>query len=780
MRVCLGTSHVDRRVPFAIGTDVAVATTAALQDLVALLRARYEGAPPVEPRERCFGMRALREGTIERRIALAASGADPAIDGPFLEGFLAQGAGLALISTLRRVYSKSLDEEARLGGTEPVAWLTHVVLVAHLRAQKERLKNESIKGLGYEPLERCVGITLSAVLAAVLEEVLVAARRRPFTGTMARTEALLAAAVSPLSLVSIQQSVLRLAPNPWNLSKEVSDAIDTLGVHPLAAATTAGDCLEQVTARIAKSREIRALALDAGAMTDLRDATFRYLREFDVGREPLHEALASLVVGPHTLSQALSQVKPYEAAWHGAAALAAKTGGAQRQRIEELVSLFEHLAKKRAPRDEDDAIGNVAWSWLSYRRDRWAEECMEKARGLIVDRARDFAVPELRSQYDAGRVYRLAPDDQPILKEQTRKLEEGHLFLDLKGFTRLVAIAKEANVVEFLKKEFYVPILSSAKAYRAAGRRLELNNLLGDAVSFSGDVVSLVYLAEDVNQLFIDYEDRLRKRGLPASRIEAGLFIAYGTPPETIHVESEGWGDAAFSETVEIGTTRQQRIKVAIAEKINESARGTSRSGPVYSRIEALLDEDAKRRNGERREIPWAVFVDRVLQLTLPPSVMELCDRAIAVADPGFAGLAAKAVAEILESALVATDGSSSKMFGAVNDLYNVGRALSKEAVDAFVRDTGAMRFTIEKNLPVAELPPAFERFLFPEKTIKLIVSFDTGKARPKPIVFRFVGELQFRGFEGLRSTAIYEILDASSPVYTLLDRHFFEAWRAG
>src|SRR5438132_6200992 len=91
----------------------------------------------------------------------------------------------------------------------------------------------------------------------------------------------------------------------------------------------------------------------------------------------------------------------------------------------------------------------------------------------------------------------------------------GHLFCDVKDFTRRTAFLKEAVVADFLSREFYSPILTAAaRHYRGAshlGDRggITLNNLLGDAITFSGDVVALVELAQDIRTAVQSYSRRL-------------------------------------------------------------------------------------------------------------------------------------------------------------------------------------------------------------------------------------------------------------------------------
>src|SRR5438093_3602095 len=86
---------------------------------------------------------------------------------------------------------------------------------------------------------------------------------------------------------------------------------------------------------------------------------------------------------------------------------------------------------------------------------------------------------------------------------RARAPQMGHLFCDMKDFTKRTAFLKETVVADFLSREFYGPILTAAARHAQGAAHLAdkggiyLNNLLGDAVSFSGDVVALLEMAED-------------------------------------------------------------------------------------------------------------------------------------------------------------------------------------------------------------------------------------------------------------------------------------------
>lgn len=785
MRFSVGQVVGVPRIPFAVGTDLTESARAAVDDLVALIRRRASDdtlghdARHMEILPRSFGMRRVPDSARERRLLAAIAGTDPLLDVGFLESWLLRGGnGARLFACVTGILSKSLDEEARLGFAEPLGWATHLAMTGALLAEKERLKSHTIKGVPYESLERTVGIALSAVLALAADEKLVAMSSAGILSGSHRTAVLLRAGCSPFSAISIRQAMLRLTPNPYRLPRELADALDRCGVNPTEPGVSCEEKAAAVDRAIGRDRAVRAQCADAWGMNELRSAVLAYLRSWEGGADPRFDALLAAVYTVPTMTACLKDADRFDAAGEAIASLTADAAGERREAGNSVLQAFERVSRRAV--DVEAMARRSARAWLLYRLDRWVEDRVEFSRAALVDRAKEFSVAELKSQWQSGKVYRFAPDKLPILWRAEAR-EDGHFFLDLKGFTRMVARAKEVSTAEFLKHQFYVPILARARSYREVGRRLELNNLLGDAVSFSGDIVSLVMLAEDVNDLFFGYEKSLADRGIAAERTEAGLFITYGAAAETITVDDPMWSDAGISQQSADG--KNHRVKVSIAEKINESARGTARNSAVLARMTSLLaDRTRSAPPGTTLELPWRVYVDKSLQVRLPPRVIEMVEQAIETRGPEMNAMAVGVVTEAIASVLqrIADEGNDGSVFSQAADLYNVGRALSKDALEAFLRETGAYRVFVRKQIAVLELHPDFRRFVFPDSELRLVVSWDTGKAARRPMVFRFAGDLTFRGFEGMHTTEIWEMVDAMSPVFALLEQHYLAAWRPG
>ncbi len=284
---------------------------------------------------------------------------------------------------------------------------------------------------------------------------------------------------------------------------------------------------------------------------------------------------------------------------------------------------------------------------------RWTG-CAAAARRNLSFRTGREAEGGSDAEWEGGRLYRLSARAGPILRQREER-RTGHLFADVKDFTRRTALLGQASMAEFLRREFYGPILTAAKEHFGGMGHLAdrggvaLNNLLGDAISFCGRIDVLVFLAKvdplparrlrhaagargvdrgggqaarghrgrprrrrwarparrgrQAEALLAEAAARARparpragarstapgsrRRGSPPSGSgpwrgpgarpwRPGAFISFGPEPLVVVIEDEVFG----------------RNRVAIAEKINESARGTARAASARLRADAALERE--------------------------------------------------------------------------------------------------------------------------------------------------------------------------------------------
>jgi hypothetical protein len=432
-------------------------------------------------------------------------------------------------------------------------------------------------------------------------------------------------------------------------------------------------------------------------------------------------------------------------------------------------------------------------------------------------------------EYEAGRLYRLSARPGPILKA-TAHLPLAHLFADVKDFTRRTTLLGQASMAEFLRQEFYLPILVAAKTHYGGMQHLadrggvSLNNLLGDAISFSGEIEAMLQLAVAIRRAFAAYTARLqrqiddagvrrqmedlerplslrleeavrvrlgaeaalarappdgaeraaltaqlarltdaerqaateRERAMSRARgegLEAGVFISHGDAPLVVMIDDEVFG----------------RNRVAIAEKINESARGTARAAQARARADAQLAAARAARHRPDMAHAWAVFIDRPLALTVASDIEA---HALAAARAGdMAGAMrwlAGPVRERLEAALREEQDPP-------GDIYNSGAALSEEALTAFLDEVRDRRVVRRVELDPAELPvEAGAAWFYGVEPLSLVACFHPDGRMGE--LFRRVGRAAFKGLGGV---TVWELC-AEQGGPALLFRRLGRAWFEG
>jgi hypothetical protein len=256
-------------------------------------------------------------------------------------------------------------------------------------------------------------------------------------------------------------------------------------------------------------------------------------------------------------------------------------------------------------------------------------------------------------------------------------------------------------------------------------------------------------------------------RRLGGFGLESGLFIAHGAAHETIRMRDAVWGD----------------LHVSVGEKINEAARGTARNGLVKARLDARLEELRARDGRPELALPFQVYVDSFTNLQLPADLAALFENAIASRDLQRAAYASKIFAQHLfldfERA-VAAGGARPRVITSASDIYNVGQAISGDALDAYVKERRMDTVVTVHDLRVDGLHPSIRAaFAFFRPACRFVVACDPAKGGAIREIFRYEGQVLFKGFEGRRPTAVYEIVDPRTPFAAGLFHHHAAAWAA-
>jgi class 3 adenylate cyclase len=478
-----------------------------------------------------------------------------------------------------------------------------------------------------------------------------------------------------------------------------------------------------------------------------------------------------------------------------------------------------------------DVQKDVASALSALAIDAALEKLLDQAELAVQHRSGQESVDGIEAEYEHGRLYFIGIEERPLLRGRAKAAQMGHLFCDVKDFTRRTAFLKEAVVADFLSREFYTPILTAAARHHHGAAHLKdrggiyLNNLLGDAVSFSGDVVALVELAHDIRRALNSYAKRLdaesgsevvarsiaaideraaarraelqqqmaqaqaamKARSRDASgedpqvrlsrlqaevarlederkaeialaageKLEAGIFISYGAAPEVATFEDHVFG----------------AMKVAIAEKINESARGTARNGGVRSRIDAFVRQQRATRNNADLSCPFLVSVSQPLSVPVPADAEAAIMGCLSGGDAKMAELLLQRSVRQFVASLAQDRG------GSTGDIYNGGAALSEEALRAYVTARDGEFLFLSRRVSVSALHASIvERFVFPMDTLQLVAAVEPG-AQALQELYVHVGRALFKGFEKTGGLGVYEIIPPGSPFFSLLAQHHLPRW---
>ena len=840
LRFHLGTSLADLRVPVHVaGLEDVV--SAAVKDLFYLLCLRHRGAlkeheydqlllldgfDPKAARPPAFSPPAQVSRDGVRRAFLEAPELHPALDSGLIASWIAQGRpGRTLVGALNALLRRTLEEGEATEQKEPTSYLALLSL--------RSLAENALATLRKIQVAQPTGRALQGAVAAGLLVALRLALRE--ANVQSSAEGVLAeAAVLPLPWLGGIRSLSASGLSCYGVSfLEPVLRADALAKKLLEGASP--ESIErEVSVELSTSREALRKAGRAVGSAALRTDLLHLLRLAEQGRAPslalegisgpqlfqIPGLLERVLTTPERRKELLTRAKS-----------AAKGATNETSR-----SLLEGVALAAKEWSDDDTGCHLNGVEVA---ERFSKAVAALASDAAIDRALDLAETGLvhRSgaesedglavEHERGKLYLFGLDGNQILKARSRAPQMGHLFCDMKDFTKRTAFLKETVVADFLSREFYGPILTAAARHQHGASHLAdkggiyLNNLLGDAVSFSGDIVALLELTKDIRAALHSYGARLaseasseavartiaaieenyaeRRKELqsqiasadgalargtldPASgeepahrlrilrgderaledqresdlalasgeKLEAGIFISFGAAPEVATFE-----DAVFG-----------AIKVSIAEKINESARGTARNGGVRARVDAMLAQ-ACIEKGRELTCPLSVAVAQPLAMPVPAGAERLLRRCLQENDLfGAETVLAETVRDFLQH-LAAQEEHVDR-----GDIYNGGAAISEEALFAYLEARGAELIFLRRELPVGELHPAIgEKFAFPLPALRLVLAVSP-TAHSLQELYVHVGRALFKGFERTGGLGIYEIVNAQSELFQLIAQH--------
>ncbi|HET7754648.1 MAG TPA: hypothetical protein VFK85_12130, partial [Anaeromyxobacteraceae bacterium] len=524
LRFSLGTSLGDLRIPVHIAPDAEAIVRGAAAELALLLSANHRFVPPdardgLVMHEQYAALPAVLPrlgptsgGAALREAATLGPALHPALTGGIVCAWMGPGGrGRSLTALFIEVLRRAFAEMATTPASEPTPLLVALALHAELAAA-ESLLGEALPA---PPHDRYLRAAAGAGLWLAARTGMARAFRE--TGRPEDDPFLLEveAVLSPGALVAL---------------RGVRSGGDTLYGVELTAGAPRGDELAAALAAGADPDTVvgsvaQALAVDedggrkaelAVVVAHLRDALTSAVVETEAAVGDRLGWLRELLAGPGALAAACAEeggrrdlarrIDDTAAPGDAARLLAGAAQVLKEWRARE-PSLAIGLDPGMARREYARAAGG-------YLADAALERLAGRARRATVARTGEEAEGGADAEWEAGRLYRVAVQGEILRVAQHQAL--GHLFTDVKDFTRRTALLGPAVMAEFLRSEFYRPILGAAKKFYTGMAHLSdrggisVNNLLGDAISLSGDIEAMVGLAAEIRRLLAGYESRLR------------------------------------------------------------------------------------------------------------------------------------------------------------------------------------------------------------------------------------------------------------------------------
>jgi hypothetical protein len=812
VRYSLGEINKDTKIPVIFGHFLENTIFTSLKEFATLIKYRYEDLPITKPSEedksslrvssqserkyklpyKTYRTSNIHEDEMIVEIIQDILEKDSAIDAAMLGYWFSKNSnGVDLIGELVKFYNRIIAEEIRVDSKEPIAYLGHIALIKLLRRFKVKItKGIRIQGISFEKLDNLFSNLFYVILKNAISTSLKVFEKKQLIYDIIKLEYLLLASISPVAFTLVEKYLLKNDYNPYHLSWDFyellssyySDIPETLPSHERA---------EALFKKIKHEKEIFDKAYFNAKLIHFRHAVLNYFFKADNQKEKVNNYLLMMLHDSKFLEQTLIDPNETEICKNNLNMLFNKSKVDEKIKdsiaeIEDNFGMFKtgFLMTKLFLKPKDEVL-TVLNNFICLHEDIKINNIIN----IVIDKLENLrskiSEEEILQEYEKGRIYRFATDDQDILKKLEIK-KEGQLFIDLKGYTKRTYKAKEIVMADFMKKEFYIPILTSAKKYYVGvgtstdSKDVSLNNLLGDAVAFSGTVQSLVKLAEDIQEIIKEYgkklkrfekengkEGALKKDEDEDGRLNAGLFISYGRSAELIKIDDEVWG----------GT------KVAIAEKINEAARGTARNALLKEKLNNIIKEEEKKRNKGKLSYPFSVFIDKNYSFNFNMGMTNTFELALKQKDKELAKKLSQSIAKLcyndICSAINSRNKSKLSFLNFAYDIYNLGEALSDEAMVAYLQEVKDKKNYFKKVVKVSELRnEILDKFAFSKDTINFIVCTEKQFDSTKIDLFRCAGQVKFKGFEEKKEyTTVFEIIRKDSELYKMLMKYHMNDW---
>ena len=854
-----GESIAELKIPYHMGAEDETIIDNSIQSLVALLTKRHDPVGAVKLtgaiakqtahlKNKTYRTDIFIEGSSTKRLAQEILATTPFIDAGILVQWLSpEGAGTCFMQWLDSMFEKTVRDEAQNSGSEKTVDLLMLAMVSTIRKKKEQLKEVRLKGFSYDKLDIVVGFALHACIHHTLLKISTRLCDICAPSFNPLTEVLLQTVPVPKAFLSIPSNMHSVALNPYGINSETVEIISPFATEINDSTKNLTSLVSSTTKQIRSNKDATDTLKMHKEVSNFRTNALLYMKEFDTpGMEP-QTTLHTIYDDDKRITRMLESPKAMgELADSLDKAHKMIPRGSQRGEIIETFHTYLISFKKSrfggllkgSKKETVTSLNELVKGYYAYKLDEHIERFRGLMRSYLTDRRGEFSDNTLKEEYARGSLYRFATDNRPILKTLELKLE-GQLFVDMKDFSRKTLKIKEIAMADYMKENFYLPILKAARRYSAGSglsedeRGITLTNMPGDAAIFTGSLTYLVALAKDIQQVIRNYRQQLATK-LPPTRSEEMLedihatykkkkeelktrrkeitekmakdkkgmeldLISHGEEEHRLEntyrrdLEEAIKGELEAGLYISYGSKAETMIlagmddftgpvQVAIGEKINEAARGTYRNSFVWAKLEVLLRAEQLKTKNQTLKYPFDIYIDRTYSINMPPELEKAFEKMVASRKLANAEALAKVVSDEflhdLKSLVAGEPYSSLRLISSGMDLYNKGQALSDEAMEAYIKDNrGAKRF-FRKVVAVKELASQIQRAYFlPVDPLEFWFGVESRKGNETIEGFYRCGDIIFKGFESNTPIPVWEIIDTGSDFFDALKKHHIHNW---
>ncbi len=835
MRFCLGESLEDMKVPYYLTAHDESAIRNTILTLAMLIKERQGPSEAEAEEEKSVSYRQSKislmkksyktdifvQNSIEKISAIQILSFVPYIDSGILRNWLAlEGDGAAFIRLTVKIIEKAIEEEIKQSKNERTSYLALLAIINTTKKAKELLKDFKIKGFTYEKLELTISLSLFFLLKAVINDVLVKCQNKGISYGNRIIDDLLCASLTPQSFLYIHPNILLSTINPYSINKSLVDAFTDIFEDIYRKEKDVFNVAETMLKVVNQKRPLVNSIVELSRVIGLREILLTYLVDYDTPGLDAHKAIHDVYQEDRLIYALLKDAKKKEEFIDELEGLKCKYMK-DLKRVGVIDSIQRYMTSKKGysllsrlgvgRSSQEDLLRPIIKGFITYKLDSSIEKYVGVMRDAIIDRKKEFSKSTLDDEYARGRLYRFSSDESLILMLLELE-EEGHLFIDMKDFTKKMLRVKEIAMAEFMKEHFYKPMLDSASRYsKGSGllkdvRGIQLNNVVGDGALFSGGIENLVSLADDIRKITSDYKEQLKRRLLPLRKsnlnygdrdghdnllvgqqeavadtrnverleevisqgLEVGLFITYGKKAESfvLHMKKGFAGE----------------IKVAIGERINEAARGACRNQVVRIKNDMMLEREKNRKGNPDLLSPFDVYVGSTYGMRMTPELDSAIEELITSGDLSRVKELVQVIAnksyDDLKGLASGKPFSNTNLFVSMVDIYNKGHAISGDALKAYISETRGTKRFFKEVVAIMELHVDIrDSFFIPMDPLEFFFGIETREGVEVVDIFSKIGSVTFKGFEMAPPTEVYEILDREGDFYKLIMNRHFERW---